>query len=98
MTNLEKVKYIDGYNVFLDLNHMVNSFSKKEIKDKLLKINVDVKKQFDLYSEDIYNQYLDELKKDYENDMKGFLDFMMYNLSETASKFMLFKEIILEIE
>ncbi|EKS4345173.1 hypothetical protein QB607_003177 [Clostridium botulinum] len=86
MTNLEKIKFIDEFDMLDELRESINMFSKKDNNDVLQNIKKEVDEKLLKYSTETYFQYKQELLEEYKNDIDNLKDFIKTNLSDTVNK------------
>lgn len=86
MTNLEKIKFIDEFDMLDELTESINMFSKKDNNEVLQNIKKEVDEKLLKYSTETYFQYKQELLEEYKNDIDNLKDFIKTNLSDTVNK------------
>lgn len=91
MTNLEKIKFIDDFDILNELKESIDIFSKNDSNNVLQNIKIEVDEKLLKYSYELYSQYKQQLLEDYKNNIEGLKDFIKVNLNDTVNKMLWLK-------
>jgi UTP:GlnB (protein PII) uridylyltransferase len=86
MTNLEKFKFINEFDMLDEVRKSIHIFSKKDSNNVFLNLKNEVDRKLIEYPSEIYKQYKQELMEEYKDNIQELKNLIKMNLSDTVNK------------